>query len=238
MSICYETRTFSARVSEIYGASDGKPGLESGDLTEITLLESRHRRAFLLQFGGLVLAVAAALVTSYSLGEVLNNQDRSVIAFAKPTPEYRGRWVDASEDFAMRLTGAFGLREQVAEEFADWILDAAVAQDIDPYLLAGLVHAESTFRKFARSASGAVGPTQIKPKYWSAFCGHPDLRDPEQNIHCGARVLAHLRDQCGDLTCALKAYNVGIGSMRGAAAQRYLRKIDKRRALLAEQTIL
>ncbi len=161
-----------------------------------------------------------------------------MIAFAKPAMEPRGRWADVSEDFALRLQSAFGLKHQVAEDYADWILEAAAQQDLDPYLLAGLVHAESTFRKYARSHSGALGPTQIKPKYWAAFCDHPNFYDPEQNIQCGARVLAHLRDQCGEVSCALKAYHVGIGSMRGAAAQRYLRKIDKRRALLAEQTIL
>jgi soluble lytic murein transglycosylase-like protein len=201
-------------------------------------LERRYKRAFLLQFGVLAGSVLTVLLTSFALAEVLNNRERTVIAFAKPALEYQGRWVDVSADFASRLQGAFGLGEKTAREYADWILEAAAQQDLDPYLLAGLVHAESTFRKYVRSSTGALGPTQVKPKYWSAFCGHPNLLDPEQNIQCGARVLAHLRDLCGDVTCALKAYNVGAGSMRGAAAQRYLRKIDRRRALLAEQTVL
>lgn len=205
---------------------------------EIDLLESRHKKAFLLQFAVLVFSALTALTTSFSLAEVLNNREVQLITFAKPAAEYRGRWVDVTEDFAVRLQVAFGLRHRDAVEYADWILEASVQQDLDPYLLAGLVHAESTFRKTARSHAGALGPTQIKPKYWSKFCGYPNFFDPEQNIHCGARILAHLRDVCGDVNCAIKAYNVGVGATRGAAAQRYLRKIDRRRALLAEQTIL
>jgi soluble lytic murein transglycosylase-like protein len=201
-------------------------------------LEQSHQKAFLLQFGVLVFSALAALTTSFSIAEVLHNREIQVIAFAKPAAEYRGRWVDVTEDFAVRLQVAFGLRHRDAVEYADWILEASAQQDLDPYLLAGLVHAESAFRKTARSHTGALGPTQIKPEYWSKFCGHPNLYDPAQNIQCGARVLAHLRDVCGDVTCAIKAYNVGIASTRGAAAQRYLRKIDRRRALLAEQTVL
>lgn len=201
-------------------------------------MERRHKRAFLLQSGALAFSVLTLSLVSFTLADVLNNRERTVIAFAKPAMEYQGRWVDVSADFASRLQGAFGLGDQAAREYAVWILDAAAQQDLDPYLLAGLVHAESTFRKYARSHTGAIGPTQIKPKYWSAFCEHPDLLDPEQNIRCGARVLAYLRELCGDVACAIKAYNVGLGSVRGAAAQRYLRKIDRRRARLAGQTVL
>lgn len=201
-------------------------------------MEPRHIHAFFLQTGALVYFVSLALTASFCIANVGNNLERSSIAFAKPAFEERADWKDETAEFALRLESAFGLSQAVADEYAHWILEASTRQDLDPNLLAGLVHAESSFRKSARSVVGAVGPTQIRPEYWGQFCGHPNLRDPEANILCGAQVLAHLRDLCGDETCAVKAYNVGLGGMRGAAAQRYLRKIDRRRSLMAEQIVL
>lgn len=201
-------------------------------------LEARHRNAFFLQAGVLVYFVSLALLVSFSVANIGSNLERNTIALAKPALHSRAAWIDETAGFAQRLESAFGLSPALAAEYAHWILEASTRQDLDPNLLAGLVHAESSFRNSARSAVGAVGPTQIRPEYWGQFCGHPNLRDPEENILCGAQVLAHLRDLCGDETCAVKAYNVGLGSMRGAAAQRYLRKIDRRRSLMAEQIVL
>lgn len=201
-------------------------------------MEPRHIYAFFLQTGVLVYFVALALVASLSIANVGSNMERSVIALAKPALDVRGAWPDETAEFAARLESAFGLSSAEANDYAHWILEASTRQDLDPNLLAGLVHAESSFVKTARSHVGAVGLTQIRPEYWGQFCGHPNLRDPEQNILCGAQVLAHLRDLCGNETCAVKAYNVGLGSLRGAAAQRYLRKIDRRRSLMAEQIVL
>lgn len=201
-------------------------------------LEPRHRNAFFLQTSVLTYFVALALVVSFSVANVGSNRERHTMALAKPALDKRAAWIDETAAFAARLESAFGLSPVLANEYARWILEASTRQDLDPNLLAGLVHAESSFKKSARSVVGAVGPTQVRPEYWGQFCGHPDLRDPEENILCGAQVLAHLRDLCGDETCAVKAYNVGLGSMRGAAAQRYLRKIDRRRSLMAEQIVL
>lgn len=201
-------------------------------------LEPRHIHAFFLQTGVLVYFASLALVVSFCVVNVGSNMERSNIVLAKPALDKRAAWIDETAEFASRLESAFGLSRPLADEYAHWILEASTRQDLDPNLLAGLVHAESSFIKSARSHVGAVGLTQVRPEYWGQFCGHPNLRDPEENILCGAQVLAHLRDRCGDVTCALKAYNVGLGSMRGAAAQRYLRKIDHRRSLMEEQIVL
>jgi hypothetical protein len=42
-------------------------------------------------------------------------------------------------------------------------------------------------------------------------------------------VLSHLRDQCGDEQCALRAYNTGQYSRQMNAARRYVAKIDRAR---------
>jgi len=180
----------------------------------------------LVQAFGWVLMVLVPLIMLY--GKV--DQRVHSVAFAIPAAvdpdEPWGHTVDA---FADKVSQAFGVRRSDAGEFATWILEASERQDLDPELLASLVHTESTFRKHARSHRGAVGPAQVKPKIWSQFCGTTNLLDPAENIYCGAQVLSHLRDECGDELCALQAYNTGKVGTRLNAARRYVAKIDRAR---------
>ena len=139
-------------------------------------------------------------------------------------------WEQREAAFARRVHEALGVPLTRTVEFSAWILEAAARQQMAPELLASLVFAESSFRKQARSPAGAIGPAQIKPHYWADFCGVRDLRDPEQNIYCGAQVLAHLEDRCGGLECALAAYNVGINAWRRQAGLRYVSRIERHRS--------
>lgn len=158
------------------------------------------------------------------------------IAFAIPAAEHSHRpWQAEVDAFGERVSEAFGVRRSTANEFASWILEASTRHDLEPDLLASLVHTESTFRKEALSAVGAVGPAQVRPIFWSDFCGSSDLLDPAENIYCGAQVLSHLRDRCGDDVCALEDYNIGMYSQQVSAARRYLAKIDWARAQLRSQ---
>lgn len=155
------------------------------------------------------------------------------IAFAIPAAEHPNRtWQSEVHAYGHRVSQAFGVRRDTANEFASWILEASTRHHLEPDLLASLVHTESTFRKQAVSSVGAVGPAQVRPNFWSAFCGSSDLLDPAENIYCGAQVLSHLRDRCGDEVCALEAYNIGIYSSKEQAARRYLAKIDRARSQL------
>jgi soluble lytic murein transglycosylase-like protein len=117
-------------------------------------------------------------------------------------------WEDGVSSFEVFLSFAYHDR---AGEFAPWILEAAYLYEMDEYLLARLVFAESSFRKKVRSRSGAIGPAQIKPKYWAKFCGSYDLNVPRENILCAAQILAYLEDWLGDLRKAVKYYNAGTG---------------------------
>ncbi|MFW6094068.1 MAG: transglycosylase SLT domain-containing protein [Pseudomonadota bacterium] len=157
------------------------------------------------------------------------------VPFAIPAAEYaQAPWESEVAAFGGKVSEAFGVRRTTAEEFAGWILEAAARQQLEPELLASLVHTESTFRKVAFSPVGAVGPAQVRPNFWSRFCGASDLLDPAENIYCGAQVLSHFRDRCGDDRCALEAYNIGMHSQRLQAAQRYVAKIDRARSRLSE----
>lgn len=146
------------------------------------------------------------------------------------------------EEFARRLEQVFGLEPKRALMFSDWILEASWRFLIEPEVIASLIHTESSFRKRAESWAGAIGPAQVMPQIWRDFCGGFDLLDPEQNIYCGAQVLAFYKAECGDLDCALRLYNVGPGNLRLAryqqAGQRYVTRIESSRMLFDEQTLL
>ncbi len=171
------------------------------------------------------LVAALVLVVYLAFANVLSHQGYYRATLAKPVlPSVS--WEQRVADFGDRLSDAFGLAPGRALEFAGWILEAADRQRLDAELIASLLQVESGFRKNIRSQVGAIGPAQVRPRFWSEFCGGDDLTDPAYNIHCGAQVLAHLKRLCGGAECALAAYNVGMYSTRKQAARRYVSKID------------
>lgn len=186
--------------------------------------------------GVVALAIIAALASATMVRA--HDPERTVVAIAVPAAPDAAVWDHERRTFANRLQRGYGLDDGAALEFAGWILEASVRQELSPELLASVVMAESNFRKTARSVTGAVGPAQVRPDLWADFCG-ADLYDPEQNLYCGAQILRHYRDACAGDTptspeeCALRAYNVGFGNRNSvyflAAASRYLNKIDRYR---------
>ena len=155
---------------------------------------------------------------------MLRPQEHRAVAFAKPAlPSIP--WDERVAAFGDKLGQAFQLEPGPASEFAGWILEAADRQRLEPELIASLVQVESGFRKHVRSYVGAVGPAQVQPRYWTEFCGGDDLTDPGFNIHCGAQVLAHLKELCGGGECALAAYNIGRNSSRKQAGRRFVSKV-------------
>ncbi len=177
---------------------------------------------------GVVALVLSLVATNLAVSYVLTHQGYENYTLAKPVAMQRVIRQTQVDRFGGRVSSAFGIKQSVATEFADWILEASERQDLAPELLASLVLTESSFRKDVRSNVGAVGPAQIRPDYWGSFCGVDDLHDPEQNIYCGAQILSHLLERCGgDRTCALGAYNVGPYANRANAAARYVSKVDR-----------
>jgi len=99
------------------------------------------------------------------------------------------------------------------------IAQAAGRHNVDPYLVAAVVKAESGFDSRARSDAGALGLMQLMPATadWIAArddwkgVRRPDLNDPAQNLDLGTYYLAFLLDRFGDVPTALAAYNAGHG---------------------------
>lgn len=180
-------------------------------------------------FGAVALAfIALGAEAARSMADATRPQAQAVALPAAHPPSVS--WSARRAAFAKRKRLAWSIEEDVAEEFAGWILEAATRQLLPPDLLASLVLAESSFRKNARSSVGAFGPAQVRMEYWGAFCG-ANLTDPAENIYCGAQILAAFLQACGDMECALRSYNVGPrnaqrGGWAGRAGSRYMAKIE------------
>ena len=209
--------------------------------TRVALAFARAPRELLVCIGAFAVLVGALMLVSFSLGNVVAHQGYETVSFATPAAD--GRLIRQAEvnRFGNRVSSAFGIKDAVATEFADWILEASERQRIKPEILASLVVTESSFRKIARSHVGAIGPTQIRPDYWGDFCGEAKLlHDPEQNVYCGAQVLSHMLERCeGNMSCALASYNVGpyARKHRESAASRYVKKIDGYLSSLEERPL-
>ena len=93
---------------------------------------------------------------------------------------------------------------------------AAREHDLAPELMLAVIVQESGGRADAVSRVGAQGLMQLMPAT-AAQMGVDDPFDPAENIHGGARYLAHLRGIFGDdLDLVLAAYNAGPGNVKRA----------------------
>lgn len=104
----------------------------------------------------------------------------------------------------------------------DIVKKYAEKYELDPYMVLGLIKAESNFVTDAESHQGAKGLMQLtnSTAIWVAEKnGIEDfdvasLADPETNISLGCWYIDYLLDAYdGDLTLALCAYNAGGGNV-------------------------
>lgn len=106
--------------------------------------------------------------------------------------------------------------------YEDRILECAQKYNVDPYLIMGLIKAESNFIPDARSHKDAMGLMQLTDSTAQWVAGQvglanysPELLlDPDINIGLGVWYLAYLMGEYdGDNTLALCAYNAGMGNV-------------------------
>lgn len=109
---------------------------------------------------------------------------------------------------SLGIQKAYAVETNTANRIAPLIITNAQQYQIDPLLLAALIRQESSYRNNVISPAGAVGLTQIMPKYWQNICAG-DLFDEATNIHCGSYVLAKYKQSSGSWKKALAYYNVG-----------------------------
>lgn len=105
-------------------------------------------------------------------------------------------------------------------EYEQSIVTASERYDVEPALVAGVIHTESRFRPQAESSQGAYGLMQILPEtaeFISQQSGiQGDYREPEVNVFMGTWYLSYLEGEYpGDERVALAAYNAGRGNVDG-----------------------
>lgn len=130
---------------------------------------------------------------------------------------------------AVLLIGAYyfllgpGAKRFYPLEYEEYIVAYAQENDIDPYMVAAVIHTESGFDANAVSRSGAMGLMQIMPETGEWIAGKFDMQDfssdklfePETNIKFGCWYLNFLEDTFdGDKTLVWAGYNAGQGRVK------------------------
>ena len=120
------------------------------------------------------------------------------------------RWVknSTSETEMLRMKSYVKYFQKYAAEY-----------NFDYLMLAAQGYQESTLRQDLVSPRGAVGVMQVLPQYAAAKpINIPDVRDPENNIHAGAKMMAQITttyfndpgiDQMNKTLFTFAAYNAG-----------------------------
>lgn len=161
-------------------------------------------------FSGLLIILVQCGGTGHAVrkeGKPKSGEARCEVAALKKSPR---KEAEAKSSASKRCTELLPLIERAAKE-----------ANIEVALLVGLIRAESNFQNDIRSSAGAVGLTQVMPETARAKgCG--DLKDPYQNILCGARVLSSFLEYYGDVILALSGYNAGHGMPSQAKQARSL----------------
>jgi soluble lytic murein transglycosylase-like protein len=103
---------------------------------------------------------------------------------------------------------AYSVNSDTANRVSPMIVSTADRYNMDPLLLAALIRQESSYRSTVVSPAGAVGLTQVIPRYWQATCPG-DLFDENTNINCGTYILKKYEASAGSMPKALGYYNVG-----------------------------
>ncbi|WP_089604056.1 lytic transglycosylase domain-containing protein [Acinetobacter piscicola] len=103
---------------------------------------------------------------------------------------------------------AYSISPDVANRVSPMIVQSAEQFDVDPLLIAATIRQESSYRSNAVSPSGAVGLTQVMPRYWQQSCPG-DLYNEYTNIRCGTMILSKYNQSAGSWKKALAYYNVG-----------------------------
>jgi soluble lytic murein transglycosylase len=109
------------------------------------------------------------------------------------------------------------------------IAEAAERHDLNPYLIAAVIDAESDWEAGIISEAGAVGLMQVLPDTAEELerngavdgrvASADDLDDPEANIEFGAAYLRVLVERYHEVETALAAYNAGMGNADEWAAE-------------------
>jgi soluble lytic murein transglycosylase-like protein len=125
---------------------------------------------------------------------------------------------------------AYFLKMYYPTKYEEAIVKYAKQNNLDPYLIMGLIHQESTFNPTARSPVGAVGLMQLMPPTAKELArrlhSSANVDNPEVNVRLGTFYFRQLVDMFGGVVqLAVASYNAGMGNVmrwRRAAPKRPL----------------
>lgn len=121
---------------------------------------------------------------------------------------------------------AYSVSPNTANRIAPIIVQSSDRYDVDPILIAAVIRQESSYRSNVTSSAGAVGLTQIIPRYWQQSCPG-NLFDENTNVNCGTYILTQYEKSAGSWKKALAYYNVGPTNYKN---NRKMKKQGKRYA--------
>lgn len=136
----------------------------------------------------------------------------------------------------------YSLTPGLAHSIANAVYRNAEELNLDPMILLGLIHVESTFRPNEVSSSGAMGLMQIIPSWHvklileakRTFGLSTNLFTPEVNIWVGARIKKqYLNQYGGNLSQALLQYN---GSLKDPEKTYYHKVLQSAKSFERELT--
>lgn len=123
----------------------------------------------------------------------------------------------------------------------DQILYASREFELDPFLVASVIAAESSFRPAVTSPCGAQGLMQLIPAVQPAL-GVRNAYNIEENIRGGCLFLSQLWERFNDTALTLAAYNAGptrvarLGRVpRIRETQSYVKKVQRLSKQLTEE---
>lgn len=150
----------------------------------------------------------------------------AVLALSGCTSLGMGSLEKRSAKLAKGIQKAYSVDSTTANRVAPLIIQSATQNDVDPLLMAAVIRQESSYRNYVVSSAGAVGLTQVIPRYWQQTCPG-DLFQENININCGSFILAKYNQSAGSWKKALAYYNVGP---TGYNTNRKMKKQGKRYA--------
>lgn len=109
---------------------------------------------------------------------------------------------------------------------------------VDPTLMLGLIGAESSYNKKARSHVGALGYTQVWPKWHQDKIKGRDILDTSVNIEVGTRYLKDCLNRFGSEYKALACYNGALhrnGQVMKVAADSYYSMVKQNQERITKQ---
>lgn len=107
--------------------------------------------------------------------------------------------------------------------------EESAKRGVDPVTMLALMSVESRFNPNARSSAGAVGLTQVIPKWHRKKIRRGRLSDPRTSIRVGVEVLQEYKAlHRGNMNKALSQYNGSLGDRR----RKYVKLVGKARASL------